>query len=188
MSDDATATTEATEVKLEAGEFVIPPRSVAAKTPAPAGSEDRVVAELARERKVRQALEAKIKEYQGLDDASAYKSEVDRLAGELGELKSSLESERVARLRAETAVREGLPVELLTASDEESLRAQAEQIKAWAVTAAARTTPRPDPTQGAKPAAADGQLTKADLASMSPEQINQALEAGRLRDVLAGKA
>jgi hypothetical protein len=134
--------------------------------------------------KAKALLEAKVKEFE-----DSQKSELEKAAARAEAAEKAAAEASARALRLEVAAETGLPADLhefLTGSDEESLRAQAEKLKA--ATAAGRTTPRPDPTQGAKPAAADGQLTRVDLASMSPEQINQALEAGRLRDVLAGKA
>jgi hypothetical protein len=180
MPDDATATTDAPEASTEA-------------TPEPAAADlgDGGKKALDAERKARReaekaaaALAAKVKEFE-----DSQKSELEKAAARAEAAEKAAAQAQAEALRLKVAAETGLPADLhefLTGGDEESLRAQADKLKA--ATAAGRTTPRPDPTQGAKPAAADGQLTKVDLASMSPEQINQALEAGRLRDVLAGKA
>ena len=48
--------------------------------------------------------------------------------------------------------------------------------------------PRPDMSQGAQPREPeDGQLTRADLARMSPQQIVDAQNAGQLDDLMSGR-
>ncbi len=131
-------------------------------------------------------LEARVKEF---EDAS--KSEAEKAAARAEAAEKALAEMTQRALRLQVATETGLDSslhEFLTGSDEESLRSQAEKLKA--ATAAQRaTTPRPDPTQGAKPNAnGPTQLSKADLASMTPAQIDQALTEGRLVDVLAGRA
>jgi len=42
------------------------------------------------------------------------------------------------------------------------------------------------PDAGARNASAPGQLTQADLANMTPEQVNQARRDGRLKNMLGG--
>lgn len=131
--------------------------------------------------------EARVKEFE-----DANKSELEKAAARAEAAEKALEAERTARLRAEVASEAGIPVDLrdfLTASDEESLRAQADKLKAAMAASNEPRSPRPDPSQGAKPAnAGPSQLSRAELASMSPAQVNEALEQGRLTDVLAGKS
>ena len=51
-----------------------------------------------------------------------------------------------------------------------------------------RTGPRPDLSQGAQQRTPDlGQLTRADLARMSPQEIAAAHDAGRCDDLLSGR-
>lgn len=48
--------------------------------------------------------------------------------------------------------------------------------------------PKPDMSQGAQPRdPEDGQLTKADLAGMTPHEIRDAQERGQFRDLLSGR-
>jgi len=48
--------------------------------------------------------------------------------------------------------------------------------------------PKPDPSQGARPDEPPlSQLTREHLASMTPEEIRAAQEAGQFRDLLAGR-
>jgi hypothetical protein len=185
MSDETT-TPEAVDTPTETSEpIAVPPRSAAAKIDAPDGSAEKIVAELARERKARQAAERRVQEF---EDAS--KSEAEKAAARAEAAEKALAEMTQRAMRLQVATETGLDPslhEFLTGSDEESLRSQAEKLKA--ATASQRATPRPDPTQGAKPnAAGPTQLSKADLASMTPAQIDQALTEGRLVDVLAGRA
>lgn len=144
------------------------------------------------QRKVNRDLERKLNDALGRlkEHEDADKTETEKAAARAEAAERALAEVTARAMRLEVATEVGLPADLhefLTGSDEESLRSQAEKLKA--ATAAQRTTPRPDPTQGAKPnASGPVQLTKADLASMNPEQINQALNEGRLVDVLAGRA
>ncbi len=130
-------------------------------------------------------LEARVKEF---EDAS--KSEAEKAAARAEAAEKALAEMTERALRLQVATEMGVPADLhefLTGHDEESLRVQAEKLKA--ATAAQRNNPRPDPTQGAKPnATGPVQLTRADLVSMTPDQINTALTEGRLTDVLAGRA
>lgn len=151
---------------------------------------------LAAERSARRAAEkqaaelaAKVKEF---EDAS--KSETEKAAARAEAAEERAKAAEAKALRVEIADELNVPKELrefLTAGDEDSLRAQANKVlEAFtAATAATRTTPRPDPTQGAKPGNDDsGQLTAADAARMTPEQIVAAKAAGRFNDLLGIKS
>ena len=88
-------------------------------------------------------------------------------------------------LRLRIAAETDLPADLhefLVGADEAEIRAKAEKLKA--ATAAGTRRPQPDPSQGAKPdSTGPSQLTAADLATMSAEDIVKADEAGRLEDL-----
>lgn len=151
------------------------------------------VAAVASERAERKAAEKRAADaearVQAFEDAN--KSELEKAAARAEAAEKALEAERTARLRAEVASEAGIPADLrdfLTGSDEESLRAQADKLKAAMATSTEPRSPRPDPSQGAKPAnSGPSQLTKADMASMTPQQIEQARTEGRFNDLLAGK-
>lgn len=156
-----------------------------APTDAPKGSERRVLADLAKERKARQELEAKVKAFE-----DAQKSEAERLADEVQRAKSEAATAKAESLRLRVAAETGLPADLhefLSGDDEEQVRAQAQKLLAATAAATAPRTPAPDPTQGAKPGGTNTQLTRADLARMTPQEIVAAQESGRLADLMAGR-
>lgn len=153
--------------------------------PAKDGAERRILHELAQERKARKQLEAQIQQYE-----DAKKSEAERLADQLQQFKTEAATAKAEALRLRIAAESGLPADLhefLVGDDEEAVREQAKKLLAATNTAADPRRPAPDPTQGAKPGTGDGQLTKADLARMTPQQIVEAQTAGRLDDLMAGR-
>ena len=151
-------------------------------------------AALSAERKARrdaekraQEFEAKVKEFE-----QSKLSEQERLTKQLEEAKAIAATAQAEALRLRVAAETDLPADLhefLVGADETELRAKAEKLKA-AMAAGGTRRPQPDPSQGAKPGSTTGpsQLTAADLASMTPAQIDRALDEGRLSAVLAEKA
>lgn len=149
------------------------------------GAERRILHELAQERKARKQLEAKVQEYE-----DSKKSESERLTEQLQQFKAEAANAKAEALRLRVAAESGLPADLhefLVGDDEESVRSQAQKLLSATNTAADPRRPAPDPTQGAKPGSGDGQITKADLARMTPQQIVDAQNAGRLDDLMAGR-
>lgn len=132
-------------------------------------------------------LAAKVKEFE-----DSQKSEAERLASQLAEAEAKAARAEAEALRLRIAAETDLPADLhefLVGNDEDDLRAKAEKLKAATAAAGAVRRPQPDPTQGAKPdGTGPSQLTRADLARMKPDEINEALEAGRLTELLANKA
>lgn len=129
-------------------------------------------------------LASKIREYEDRD-----KSEAERLAARLAEAEQEALAARSEALRLRVAADVGVSAELLefiTGTDEDTVRAQAEKLMA-ATAAKPASVPKPDPTQGAKPGGTPGQLTRADMAGMKPEEINKALLEGRFADLLSGR-
>lgn len=132
-----------------------------------------------------EAAQAKLREYEDRD-----KTEAERLAARLAEAEQEAQSARSEALRLRIASETGVPADLLefiTGTDEETARQQAEKLMAATKPAGQAAVMKPDPTQGAKPNGSIGQLTRADLASMTPDEINKALTEGRLSDLLAGR-
>lgn len=84
----------------------------------------------------------------------------------------------------------GIPVEVLavlSAKSETELREQAATVQT--ATVPAPRSPAPDPAQGAKPGSTGPtQLSRADLARMTPQEIEAARQEGRFADLLAGNA
>lgn len=133
-------------------------------------------------------LEARVKEFEDSTKSEAEKAAARAEAAE----KRAAEAEAKA-LRLEIANELNVPESLrkfLTATDDEGLRAQAEELTSAlsAATAPQRNTPKPDPTQGAKPAGASAPLTKEDLqrlyAEGRHEDIVKARKEGRLDEFL----
>ncbi len=150
------------------------------------------VQELVEARRARRAAETqaaeladKVKQFE-----DAQKSESERLTEQLTALKSEASTARAEALRLRVAAESGLPAnlhEFLVGDDEEAVRAQAQKLMAATAAATDPRRPAPDPTQGAKQGAGDGQLTRADLAHMTPQEIVAAQESGRLADLMAGR-
>jgi hypothetical protein len=99
-------------------------------------------------------------------------------------------------LRYEIAAKHGLDPNLIGAGDEAAMEEQATRISD-AIKAAGgggRATPPARPVEslqtgtGSAPSGAVTQLSRADLRGMSPEAIDAARVAGRLDDLLTGKA
>lgn len=199
ITPPATGTLEQPAQQTPAGQT---PQAPAADTTPASGPEDadaggekpndkRVVAELARERKRRQALEQQlsgftsaIKQLAGEpgDDGDEAGSDVERLVNRIAALEQQAETNRVEALRMKVASETGVPADLaefLTATDEDSLRTQAQKLVAATAAATGPKRPNPDPAQGAKP--------QADQLSELDARINQALEAGDVRTSIALK-
>jgi membrane protein involved in colicin uptake len=142
------------------------------------------------ERQARKDAERKASELaeQVAQYEAANKSEQERLADALAAAQAEAATAKAEALRLRVAAETDLPAELhefLTGSDEDELRSKAEKLKAATATGARR--PAPDPSQGAKPdSTGPSQLTRADLARMTPAEIEKARVDGRLADVLAG--
>jgi hypothetical protein len=152
----------------------------------------RVAATTTEQRELLKRLAEAESKVQAFEDANKTEQEKAAARAEAAE-KRAAEAEAKA-LRLEIASELNVPESLrkfLTATDDAGLRAQADELTKALSAATAESAPRqpkPDPSQGAKPGSITAQLSKADLAGMTPQQINEALEAGRLVDVLAGKS
>lgn len=121
----------------------------------------------------------------------ASKSEAQKLADRAAAaeaLVAKFESEKqVNQWRSEVAKETGVPVDALRGSTLEDLQAHAATLKSLIT-----PTSAPDgvvgpyvPNEGNAPAGQNAsQLTEADLKSMTPKQINEARNAGRLNKLL----
>ncbi len=150
------------------------------------GAERRILHELAQERKARKELQSKVEAFE-----DAKKSEAERIADQLQQLKAEAATAKAEALRLRVAAESGLPADLLVGDDEESMRVHAKKLADFAATTAATTprSPAPDLTQGAKPGLGidSAQLRHADMARMTPQEIRAAQDAGRFDDLLAGR-
>jgi hypothetical protein len=139
--------------------------------------------------------EARAKEAQSFKDAAEkwreyeqnQKSEQEKLAEKLAAAEA-LASEASAKLtRYEIASQKGIPTEaldLLTGSTREELELAADKLLSLIGEQTKTKLPMPDVNQGKPAPAAVGQLTKDDLASMTPAEIMKAKNEGRLNELL----
>lgn len=192
MSDTDT-TAPATDQPQAARAPVEPAPTPTNPTPAPEATlGDGGKKALDAERSARRAAEkaaaealAKVKQFEDRD-----KTELEKLTDQISKAKAEADQARAEALRLRVAAESGLPADLhefLVGNDEEDLRSKAQKLMAATAAATDPRRPAPDPTQGAKPGSGDGQITKADLARMTPQQIVDAQNAGRLDDLMAGR-
>lgn len=118
----------------------------------------------------------------------AQKTEAQKLADRLAEAERKAQAAELKALRSDIAQAKGVPAGLLTGSTEEELNASADMLLAFR--GEAPKTPAAPPADGqgkvGKPVGNGAtQLTRGDLAGMTPEQITQAKAEGRL-DTLLG--
>ena len=113
----------------------------------------------------------------------AQKSEAEKLQAKLEAAERRAAEAEQARLRAEIAQTKGVPADLLAGGTEEELTASAERLLAFR-----GQQPAPEYGRGTDaPPTKPRQLTKADMASMSPADIVKADEAGLFDDLKAGR-
>lgn len=118
---------------------------------------------------------------------AAQKPAQERLAEELASTKAEAESARVALLRYEIAAEKSIPsdaIRLLNGSTREELEEAADALVALIASQSKPKTPVPDESQGRPATAKVGQLTQADLKTMSPKEIMDAKAQGRLDEIL----
>ncbi len=189
MSEATTTPTPATPNDLPPAAAAPVESAEAAKggdaAPPKDGAERRILHELAQERKARKQLQSQVEEFE-----NAKKSDSERLAEQLQALKAEAATAKADALRMRVAAEMGLPADLhefLVGDDEEVVRAKAQKLMAATAAATGPRSPAPDPTQGAKQGAGKDQLTRADMARMTPQEIVAAQEAGRFDDLMAGR-
>ncbi len=132
-------------------------------TPAPSDLGDAGKKALEAERTARKTAEKALQD--ALKAADAGKSAEQRLADQMAELNGKFEAAERARLRLEVASEHNIPRDyhdLLTATDADALRAQAEKVAAL-VRASATPSHQPVPGQGQQGGAAslDSQIAQA---------------------------
>lgn len=126
---------------------------------------------------------AAAKKLAAIEEAS--KSEAQKQAEALAALQQENEALKLSTLKAQVAALKGVPADLLSGSSQEELEAAADRLLAFK-----GSTPDPVPDFGAGDRGKSNavtQVTRTELASMTPQQIEEARIAGRLDDVLAGK-
>jgi hypothetical protein len=143
------------------------------------------------ERKARRAAEkasadalAKVKEYE-----DAQKSEAERLAAKVSELEARAAKAEADALRQRIVSEAGIPADLadlVSGSDEATMRATADRLKAHIAPPRFAGTANQGP-QNVADSGQPKQLNRSDLVGMSPAQIEAAQKAGQLADLMAGK-
>lgn len=142
-------------------------------------SKKAVLADLAKEREARKALEArfeKLGEAFGVQKPENGKTDIDQLTERLAKHEEAIASERQARWRAEVANEKGLTAEQaarLVGSTREELSTDADALKA--LFPSTPGIPKPDPSQGGK----GGSGVNLDT------QIQEAQKKGDWRTVLS---
>jgi hypothetical protein len=120
---------------------------------------------------------------------SSQKTEHEKLAEELAREKAEAAQAKAELLRLRIASEKGITgdaTKLLKGSTQEELEAEAELLLSLIADQSKPKGPKPDENQGKPAPASLGQLTQADLKTMSPNEIVKAKAEGRL-DELLGK-
>lgn len=138
------------------------------------------------ERRAKESLD-KARKYDEIE--ASKKTLEERLIAERDEAQRKLAAERTERTRERVARETGVPPDQITGLDEDAMRESAEKALAWANSlrkpTATLTPPASTVTGDGKPPAKPGQLTRADLKNMTPQEIIAADREGRL-DSLKG--
>ena len=141
--------------------------------------------ELARKNEARAKDNAdKAKRFDEIEEAS--RSDLEKAQAKIAELERTAQEATAAKLRSDIARTKGVPVELLTGSDEETLTAQADTLLAFKGTAPAAPSADGQGKQGDPVSAGVRQLTRDEFNRLSPEQKLEAQEKGQLTSLLGG--
>lgn len=136
-----------------------PPAPAAPESRGPAGGEKAILADLAKEREARKALEAKLAAMGaalGVEpDANTKKPDLDALAARIEAQERRAAEAELRAVRLEVAAEKGLTpaqAERLQGSTRDELTADADALKALFSSSTSGTpgTPAPDPSQGAR--------------------------------------
>lgn len=123
------------------------------------------------------------------DYEASQKTEHEKLADELAREKAEAAQAKAELLRLRIASEKGITgdaTKLLKGSTQEELESEAELLLSLIADQSKPKGPKPDEHQGKPAPSALGQLTQADLSTMSPANIMKARAEGRL-DQLMGK-
>ena len=161
----------------------------------PAGGKDAILADLAKERDARQALQKQVDALAPLGQLAAMlnvkpeqgKTDVQTLTEQVAAMQKQQADDRLARLRAEVALDKKLPkaiADRLRGSTAEELAADADALMAAfpaaAAGAGAAGTPAPDHSQGAR-----GGARELEAALAEAQKAGKTREAIRLKTLIA---
>jgi hypothetical protein len=115
------------------------------------------------------------------------KSEHEKLADELARERAEAAQAKAELLRLRIASERGITgdaTKLLKGSTQEELEAEADLLLSLIADQSKPKAPKPDENQGKPAQTVLGQLTKADLKTMSPQEIVAAKAEGRLNELM----
>jgi hypothetical protein len=182
--DLMTDTTDSTEAHADETPTDAPPVEVAAPD---SNSEIEKWKALARKNEARAKENAdKAKRFDEIEEAS--KTELEKAQAQLAELQRERDEANAARMRSEIARTTGVPVELLTGSDEASLTAQAASLLAFKGMPPTAPSSEGQGKVGEPVGAGVKQLTREDIKRMSPAEIVAAQDSGQFDDLLGVKS
>lgn len=123
----------------------------------------------------------RLTEIEDRDKTELQKAQEAAAAAEKRALAAETES-----LRARIAAAKGVAPDLLSGTTEEEITASADRLLAWRAEAVKAPASSPSADAGArgKPVGEASQLTRDDLKSMTPKQINEARQQGRLDQIM----
>lgn len=134
--------------------------------------------------KEREALSARLKEFEDRD-----KSEAEKLAERAAAAEAERDALKADAIRARVALTKGIPADLmdrLRGSSEEEVAADADRLMA-VIASSTKPLPRGAVDQGERDKGGVSQLGRDDLSRMSPAEIEAARKAGRFDRLMAGK-
>lgn len=184
MSEDTTTTTTDASSEQPLEPAPTPPAAPAADTPHTFDADyvAKLRAESAKYRTQAKANAEAAKRLAEIEEST--KTEAQKQAEQFAKLQQENERLHAQMLKAQVAADKGVPADLLSGSTEEELAAAADRLLAFRGAVPPAEYGRETDTA---PTKKSKQLTKADLARMTPQQINDALEAGLLDDLNAGR-
>ena len=115
------------------------------------------------------------------------KTEQERVNDELARVKAEAEAAKLELLRIQVAASKGISGEalkLLKATSAEELEAEADLLVSLMATSNKPIQPQPDASQGKPAPTTAGQVSREQLAQMSPAEIMKAKSEGRLTELL----
>jgi hypothetical protein len=174
LASDATAVAVGETAAAEEGESSVDFAAEAAKWK-----------ELARKNEARAKENSdKAKRFDEIEEAS--RSDLEKAQARIDELERASAEANAARIRSDIARTKGVPVELLTGSDEDSLTAQADALLAFKGTQATAPSSEGQGKRGEPVGSGVKQLTRDEFARLTPEQKIAARDSGALARLLEG--
>lgn len=112
------------------------------------------------------------------------KTELQKALDRVAQAEDSVKALKAQMMRAQVAAAKGVDVDLLSGSTLEELETSAERLLAWRGAQVPKGAPASDAGRRGDEIRSIKQLTREDLKTMSPEQINKARREGQLNKVM----